>query len=465
MKIFISVLLALYPILLNAQLFEWMPNTPLTDSSHFNRNACLVQEYPDRIIFFDQETDATTTQLCYRVITPAIGNVTVALSVAGVELTHPKVFGQDYFSTATKVFYQTNEGSDIDLKYFTFSNFSISDSKLLADLPGDDINLVAGYSGTVAWENSGKIWVSQYIQSTDSYTTPFAVDSAGAYSPAFSDKLNYLKTYGDSTLVISVYIQYNQGIWQFSDRSSRSFPGSCSSLVSISPFYWENSMCMENKIGTNPTGLILFGNESTQTQYLNSGLYNFTEPAIHDYKIGVKGGFFFLSYVSDSLAQDEVYTETPWGYEGRQNISQWPGDDRNPEFFESYAEEQGMTIRVYLFWESERQGFSTIYSTYLEYPFGAIDDKSKNKSLTVFPCPFDKKTTITYASALKTTLRIVDLLGHEIKSLSPHFIDQGLQQALWDGTNNRGESVPAGCYVVVATTSTVSLSALILRNH
>lgn len=463
MKIVISVLLALYPILLHAQVHEWMPNTPLTDSSHFNRNACLVHQEADRVLFFDQETDETTTQLCYRVITPALGNVTVALSVAGAELTNPKVFEQDYYPSLTKVFYQTNEGSDIDLKYFTFSDYTISDSKLLADLPGDDINLVAGYSGMVAWENSGKIWVSQYIQSTDSFTTPFAVDSAGAYSPGFSDKLNYLKTHGDSTLVVSASIYYNQGNWQISEVSTRAFAGNCSSLVSITPLSVDNSMCMENKTGSSPTGLILFSNQNPQIQYFNSTIYKYDQPAIHDFKIGVKSGFYFLSYISDSLGQDEVFTETPMGYEGRQNISQWPGDDRNPGFFESYAEEEGMTIRVYLFWESERQGFSTIYSTYLEYPFGGIDENPKETSLSVFPCPFDQEVSITLQSAIKTNFKIIDMQGREIKSLASQKADQGWQKVIWDGTDNYGNRVRAGSYNVVVINGGTVRSRIIIK--
>jgi len=465
MKVFISVLLALYPILLNAQIHEWKPNTPLTDSSHINRNACLAHQSTDRILFFDQETDETTTQLCYRVITPALGNVTVALSVAGAELTNPKVFEQDYYPSETKVFYQTNEGSDIDLKYFTFSNYTISDSKLLADLPGDDINLVAGYSGMVAWENSGKIWVSQYIQSTDSFTTPFAIDSAGAYSPGFSDKLNYLKTYGDSTLVVSAFINYNQGNWQISEVSTRAFAGNCSSLVSMVPFSMDNSMCMENKTGSYPTGLVLFSNQNPQIQYFNSTIYKYDQPAIHDFKIGVKSGFYFLAYISDSLGQDEVFTETPMGYEGRQNISQWPGADRNPGFFESYAEEVGQTIRVYLFWESERQGFSTIYSTYLEYPFGGIDENPEETSLSVFPCPFDQEVTITFQSASKTNFKIIGMQGSELKTLTPHLTDLGWQQAVWDGTDNNGCILPPGSYLVVATSANATRSCMIIRKN
>jgi hypothetical protein len=463
MKIFSIVLLVVYPILLIAQMHEWKPSIPLTDSSHFNRNACLIHQEADRFLFFDQETDATTTKLCYCVITPAIGEVTVALSVAGVELTHPKVFEQNYYPSSTKVFYQTNEGSDIDLKYFTFSNYTVSDSKLLTDLPGDDINLVAGYSGMVAWENSGKIWVSQYIQSTDSFTTPFAVDSAGAYSPGFSDKLNYLKTYGDSTLVVSAGIIYDQGNWQISDVSTRAFAGNCSSLVSIPPFSMDNPLCMENKTGSDPTGLILFSSLNPQIQYINSAIYNFTQPAILDFKIGVKSGFYFLSYVTDSLGQDEVYTETPMGYEGRQNISLWPGDDRNPGFFESYAEEMGLTIRVYLFWESERQGFSTIYSTYLEYPFGGVIDKSKESSLSVFPCPFDQEITITLQSADKTNFKIIGMLGNELKTLTSHVSDDGCQQAVWDGTDNRGCNVPPGSYLIVASSANDTRSAIVIR--
>jgi hypothetical protein len=461
MRIFVTVLLTLFPFFLKAQLHQWMPNMPLTDSSHNNRNACLFQQYPDRIIFFDQQTDATTTQLCYRSISPGIGDVTIALSQAGAKFTNPKVLELNFFPSPTKVLYQTNEGGDIDLKYFTFSNWTVSAPGILADLPGDDINLATGPSGIVAWENSGKIWVSQYFPESDSFSAPFAVDSAGSYSPAFSGKLNYLKSYGDSTMVISSYISYNQGNWQISDIVTKAFAGMNSSLVSTAPFYWNNSMCMENEIGTNPTGLILFDEQYSQTQFINSIMYNYTEPAIYVYKIGVKSDLYFLSYVSDSLVQNEIFTETPFSYPGTQNISLWPGDDRNPEFFESYGEDE--TIRVYLFWESEHQGFSTIYSTYLEYPFGGTDWIPKAESLVVNPCPFKHETTITLESAVKTQFRIMDLQGREIKSLIPQKIEYGWQKAIWDGTDHHGNSVPSGSYVIVVRSGSATQSRIIIK--
>ncbi len=439
----------------------WMPITPLSDSSHQNRNACLLNQFPDRIVFFDQQADTNTRQLCYRRISPGMGDISIALSQAGVEFTHPKSLNRDYFTDFDVMLYQTNEGSDIDLKYFSFSNYTVSDSKILADLPGDDINLVVGNWGMVAWENNGKIYVSQYISSSGSFTPPFAVDSAGAYSPALSDKLNYLKNNGDSTLVISLSILYDQGTWQISNVSNRTFPGHSSSLVSSPDFFWDNSMCMENKIGTNPTGLILFGNQSSQTQYMNSGIYNYIEPAIHDFKIGVRNGYYFLSYVSDSLGQNEVFTETPWGFIGGQNISQWPGDDRNPEFFESYGETE--TIRVYLFWESQRQGFSTIYSTYLEYPFGGIGDNPKTESLSVYPCPFGLETSITFKSTGKCPLSIFDFQGRLIRTLLSDYGSEGWQKAVWDGKSNSGSYVPSGSYLVVCQLPASLLSKVIIK--
>lgn len=453
-------LILLLPMNLTAQFQTWMPNTPLTDSSHNNRNACLFNVYPTRILFFDQEIDSATTQLCYRVISPALGDVTTALSLSGVKLTNPKVLEQYFSYLSTNIFYQSNEGADIDLKFFTFSNGTVSAPGTLAELPGDDINLTIGYSGVVAWENSGKIWVS-HCSETGSFSPPFAVDSAGAFSPSFSNKLNYLKANGDSTLVVSAVVSYNQGNWLISDVVTNAFAGTSSSLVSTPLFYWMSPICFENKISSNPTGLILFNDPYSQTQYINSSIYNYTEPALIDFKIGVKSGLYFLSYVSDSLMQREIVTETPFGYPGVQNISQWPGEDRNPGFYESYGDTE--TIRVYLFWESERQGFSTIYSTYLEYPFGEIKDSPKAERLLASPCPFEQETTITLQAAMKSQFRILDLQGREIKSLSPQPTDSGGQKAIWNGTDYSGNSVPPGSYMVLARTQNETYSKIISK--
>ncbi|MDI6642131.1 MAG: FlgD immunoglobulin-like domain containing protein, partial [Elusimicrobiota bacterium] len=78
--------------------------------------------------------------------------------------------------------------------------------------------------------------------------------------------------------------------------------------------------------------------------------------------------------------------------------------------------------------------------------------------LANYPNPFDSRyrtTTITYLlrEPLEVTIRIFDLLGTPIKSM--HFPKganpggiQGVNNITWDGTNDNGQKVCQGLYIM-----------------
>ena len=66
-----------------------------------------------------------------------------------------------------------------------------------------------------------------------------------------------------------------------------------------------------------------------------------------------------------------------------------------------------------------------------------------------YPNPFNPSTKIYYR-ILKNeyvTINIYDLMGRNIKSLVNSNIDAGLNQVVWDATNNFGQPVAAGVYI------------------
>ncbi|MDO9254995.1 MAG: FlgD immunoglobulin-like domain containing protein [Bacteroidales bacterium] len=468
MKNLILLILTLLPLFLKAQYETWMPGKALTDSSHNNRNVCVNSQFDDNIMFWEQELNATTTQLCYKNINSTSGDVQIALSIPSAKLTNPKILNlAGSVSRDAEVIYQTNEGNDIDLNYFTYkSDGTISEPRILSNLPGDDINLTTAYSGIVAWENSGRIWISEYLTASNSFTEPFAIDSAGAYSPTLESNiyLAYLKPNGDSTIVINENPENILGKWIVSGKTSKSFIGKGSSLIASDGMYSSGNYVIENKVGENPQGLMLFSSLFSDIENRNSPTYNLSHPAIAEYMIGVKSnfGYHFLAYISDSLIQNEIFIENPFGYYWEpQNISQNPGDDRNPQFYVSFH--SPATIRVTLFWESERQGFYSIYTSYFDYLFGGIDESEKTETILANPCPFDQQTTIRFQAAGKTNVRIFDLQGNEVKKLLPQKDANGWQNAVWDGTNFQGNSVPSGSYLLVAGSGNETQSRIIIK--
>ncbi len=440
---------------------------PLTDSLHNNRNAFLVGQY-DNVLFWDQELNSTTTQLCYRDLSQEPNEVKVLLVQAGVKLTHPKVLdlGQSSTLADLKIFYQTNEGKDIDLKYVTLkADGSISDPEIVSTFPGNDVNLTIDDSGLLAWENSGKIWVSHYLYQSNSFSTPFAVDTIDSYAPVISSQnfLNYLKHNADSTDVITINMYFDQVKWEFGDTIIRSFPGVYSNFTTNNKFAGMN-LCMQGKTETGLDGLTVFDRTYNRADYLTSPSFNLSQPAISDFMIAVKkanqtSNMYFLAYVSDLLAQNEVFIQTPMNYE-TQNISQWAGDDRNPQLFVTFP---WPYIRYSLIWESVREGFSTLYSSHFDYLFSSLSENVETESISANPCPFIRETTIRVHASGASKVRIIDMQGHTIAMLLAQMDADGWQKTVWDGTNMNGTQVPSGTYIIVSTAKNETQKRIIIK--
>jgi hypothetical protein len=72
-----------------------------------------------------------------------------------------------------------------------------------------------------------------------------------------------------------------------------------------------------------------------------------------------------------------------------------------------------------------------------------------------YPNPFNNSTTIPYSLAddAVVQLRILNSIGQEIKILSQYFQQAGTHKVKWDGTDQVGNSVPSGLYVIEMITS------------
>ncbi len=465
MKKIFFLILAIAPLFVNAQYHVWFPGKAVTDSSHFNRDAVLYGSTDPNILFWDKEMDASTTDICYKIMNEGVGEELVALHKNGVKHTHPAILelNNGPFSPKLAIVYQTNEGADTDLGYILYNqDGSFSQPALLASLPGEDILPVSDNVGLVAWENNGKIWVASYLWDTQTFTAPYAVDSGGVTNPVFADgNLNYLKPDGTNTLLLSKSLYYYQGNWVTNSSSSRSVAGNCSAMAS-NGIMWNNFLSLQTSTGTKPTGLAILAENQPEIEYLNSPLYNYSQPAICDFMIGVKYvGFYILAYVSDSLGQNEIYGKSPFWSDSVTNISKWEGNDHSPRFFQTFP--NSYTIRVNLFWESDRMGFSTIYYSHYDYLFGGIAEKAKKETLFASPCPFNQETTFSFQGYGNSQVRILDLMGRVVRNLAPKQDSEGIYKAVWDGYNNLGNPVPRGCYLVVAYSGNATQSRIIIK--
>jgi hypothetical protein len=354
--------------------------------------------------------------------------------------------------------YQTNEGDDIDLKFIIHNaNGTFSDPGVVSSLPGDDVGFsVSDDFQVVTWENGGKIWVSNYLYQEGEFSAPFAIDSVGCSSPTVAgwNTVSYLKENGDSTTVYSVDLSFTGiGDWLLSNLTHESYFGECSNLTSGS-FY--GALCMQNKVNTEPWKILI---KDYYDLNVSSPTYNLTQPAIEGLMIIVDFSAYFLAYVSDSLGPGEIFAIDP--YIGFTNISNWSGEDSSPVFFFSFP--NSFTGRVDLFWESEREGYTTIYRSYYDYLLGSTGSVNEVSGLNVFPNPADNLTTISINSGEVKAVKIFDMKGHEIRTLSLSN-NNGTCTATWDGKDAHGNLVPQGGYIVVACTNAGTVSKVIVRS-
>ncbi|MBU1680142.1 MAG: T9SS type A sorting domain-containing protein [Bacteroidetes bacterium] len=65
-----------------------------------------------------------------------------------------------------------------------------------------------------------------------------------------------------------------------------------------------------------------------------------------------------------------------------------------------------------------------------------------------YPNPFNNTTAISFFIDIESVagLKIYDVLGREVRELSSEVFKAGLHRIIWDGKNNKGETLPSGIY-------------------
>jgi hypothetical protein len=102
-------------------------------------------------------------------------------------------------------------------------------------------------------------------------------------------------------------------------------------------------------------------------------------------------------------------------------------------------------------------GYSGILS--IDTVTGVGDDASGPPQATllatIYPNPFNPRTTIGYelAEASTVKLAIYDLRGMQVRVLEAGNRPSGRHQTIWEGQDNEGRAVPTGTYFCRLTTS------------
>jgi photosystem II stability/assembly factor-like uncharacterized protein len=120
-----------------------------------------------------------------------------------------------------------------------------------------------------------------------------------------------------------------------------------------------------------------------------------------------------------------------------------------------------MTSRTHGWLLSQKAVYHTVNNGGLSYSVGE-NPSAMPVSMILrpnFPNPFNACTEIRYhlPERCRAVLRIFDLLGREIATLSDAEQDSGWHQAAWDGNDQNGTTLPSGVYIYRLRTGTTSL--------
>jgi len=463
--LFSIIILTLASVPAYAQFYYWLPQKALTDSFADNINPCIASyfgsDYQDHtLLFWERSTDSSSTSLYYRKVGPGEPMEPVELlSTPGVHYTNPKVMIFPYYfpgnDTSLVLFYESDAYGSKDIYFMKYYfNSSFTSPQLFSCLPGNDEGLSSAGSDSkyVAWENEGRIMESHMLDVTGQFSDPQILAGSGASSPAASDYLlSWLQQENDSSKVLYMNREYQSGGYVFDgpytiyDKGANSKLNSCKGF---NQFGFSGLMIWQNKSEEAPWQIrladIIYMGETVRE--FGSPDFNYHSPDIFDFPIITKFPTF-MTFVTDSLGNDEVMTSQPYweGFSDEINQSNYAGPDRNPHFF---GTTNAYIYEIHLLWESLRNGHWTIFQTHYDMIFG-LEDKPSPGPVNVYPNPITQQATIRLKSPTSDqTLTIYNSLNVPVRHLQV-IPDPGKQnvEILWDARDDQGHIVPPGLYI------------------
>lgn len=184
-------------------------------------------------------------------------------------------------------------------------------------------------------------------------------------------------------------------------------------------------------------GIIIWNTEPT--------VESVSENIIYRQKVEVSGGNLTVDLSQLNLEKGREYYWALWYFRDLRFL------DGKPHF-PDYARFPGYSIEVASF----SVGTNDLTNGPKEF-----------KLLQNYPNPFNRQTAIEWyqSHAGIAQLRVYNVLGQRIKELTNRFSEAGVHLKLWDGTNERGERVPAGSYFIVGESMNQrAVSKVILSN-
>lgn len=466
MKNFTILIISLFSFSCTFAQIEWEWSSPkaLSDSTTDNLNACLLSFKPNSDVVWQKVINESTTALCMKRINDSTDSEHIILQTEGVKYACPTGYETDYYAGNYKlILFQADDGTDNPrIQSIILSDDSISDPVTVSDATDHESKpLIVDKS--IYWLNDSCLIASYFDEITKTFSSPVQLITGSLYSlnASAGGGITYLVSDGQNTAVVMKYVSYYNNNWYVSSGDSIVIESQINNL-NLTSGAWFGGSSWAAEVHSGPrSGDIIYTSLWSGTDYLHSD-FNIQEPTIDGYMIAVDGfnAMAFFAYVSDSLGQNEIFAINPFEQDFR-NISQNPGEDNNPHFFQTMLDFN--TIRDYLIWESERQGHKTLYYTSIDYEIGANKKPDNIISISISPNPFTSQTTITFPVMQNPVVKIYSMQGKEIRNLTDFSFRNSNRQTVWDGKDNKGSNVPTGNYLVVVQGDKGVNSAVIVK--
>ncbi|NQT77432.1 MAG: T9SS type A sorting domain-containing protein [Bacteroidetes bacterium] len=435
-----------------------MPFT-LTDSLTDNHNP-RIAFYDEGLyssgglVFWERLINDSTTAIWMRNLT----YMTPAEEVfyqEGVHFRNPHFFtffGSPYPpDTLLYVFFESNLNGNYDIflsKYSEDANFTTPE--LIFGSDGDEINLdVMGFSN-IAWQNAGKIKVSEYLGGSN-FAEPLTIDSINCQNPCLGENIIvYEKTINDSSRIYYALRDINY-VWGEPDtlynrghNTSIGFTGSDNQPFSMNTLVWENFNASEWTIfGTDLYDLVIVDMEISSDEPLYPKALFIDIPILNDGYLSVS----HLTYSKSENGAREIFANSDWlAYQNCYNISNSETVDTKP-----YIDIGGYyfgTYHIYDIWERYINGHWQLMASKLDMQVDIDENNQPDMEcdISIYPNPFSEQLNIHLPVSINEdiTVNIYNFSGMIIRS----FYEDSKLHLNWDRKDQKGHRVPAGLYFI-----------------
>ena len=449
--------------IIQAQYGIWTDPVPITDSVTDNKNGVLApvssQYFTDSsYIAWEKSVDTITTAIWVRNLRTMTASFSL-LAEPGIHFRNPIVI-PGMVDTLFYMIYETNQNGNWDVYSVKYhSDGSISLPSAICVSLSDEKNFTYTYNNVATWQKGDSIMTQLYTPSRGFLpgTQSQVLDHGNCQNPVFSVNCCAWEKVVGIDLITEIWganriYSGGQHVWTTpyiiteASQNANLFIGNDMSpdilVWQTEELFWDAKVMNLSYLG--------------ELEFPSFPGCNNTYPCFIDLALPVEGPYPFqasyISWASDHTGNKEIYVNEELWSDIYINISEFSGEDTHPRLYSEYSYSGINVLRTFLLWESFRNDHWQLWITYQDIPLAIPDQLVAGKSdeIKVIPNPFSTQTAIEFK--VKTSgpyfIDIYSSAGQQVHSFSGVTSKPGKQQIQWTGSDNFGNKLPTGIYLI-----------------